>query len=97
MQEVAADYRQPVTKPICTCAETDGQRCPIPLHQPVTTATGALRTLLLEMLEMLANAEHGACFCRSRMCEFCAAGDCDACPECPSGKARSILVSMGLA
>jgi hypothetical protein len=53
------------------------------------------------LLNMLADAGEGECFCRLTLdpdgpCP-CVGGDCDGCSECPTGKARSILVAVGLA
>ena len=55
------------------------------------------------LLDMLADVGEGtlSCFCRLTLdpdgpCR-CATGDCDGCSECPTGKARSILVALGLA
>lgn len=48
-----------------------------------------------DLLSQLADAEHGACYCRVHAGD-CPGGDCDGCPNCPTGRARSILVELGL-
>ena len=58
---------------------------------------------IVQLLSQLADAEEGACFCRLTLdpdgsCRCSGlTGDCDGCSECPTGKARSILVALGLA
>jgi hypothetical protein len=47
----------------------------------------ATRTLL----DVLANAGHGECYCRVHRGD-CPSGDCDGCLQCPTGRARSIIV-----
>jgi hypothetical protein len=48
---------------------------------------------ILTILHTLANAEHGECYCRIHKGD-CPGGDCDGCLECPTGRARSVLVAM---
>jgi hypothetical protein len=52
------------------------------------------RERIRAVLETLANvACDGECYCRTHSGDC---PDCDGCPDCLTGKARSILVSMGL-
>lgn len=64
---------------------------------------------ILTLLNMLADAPDGECFCRLRhhdpdrggetLTPYCPCdeGACNECEHCPSGKARDILVAIGKA
>lgn len=66
-------------------------------HRPVYRNIRALLTLL-------ANAEEDDthCYCKvhawpaSSSGSGCPGGDCDGCQDCPTGRARSILVALGM-
>jgi hypothetical protein len=64
------------------------------MHTALLRADGITMRRVADLLDRLAGSgDAETCYCKAHRGE-CPGDDCDGCPDCPTGQARSIIVAL---